>query len=124
MLGTFGYNRKKNKIPQKKIHGHEWTGQKHKHYCESRVSNFPTTFNTTNITAALSAVDLWWHPHPRAPTALAHSPSAPSVRQANNFMFLSVVDTPTWRSKKCFFFFFLLSLFCVLQHGRVHHLQM
>jgi len=45
---------------------------------------------------------------------LAHSPSAPSVRQANNFMFLSVVDTPTWRSKKCFFFFsfFLSFVYC------------
>jgi hypothetical protein len=44
MISTFGYNRKK--ISSKKIHGHEWTGQKHKHYCVESVNLYTTTFNT------------------------------------------------------------------------------
>lgn len=90
----------------------------------SRVSIFTTTFNTTNITT-LPRVWIFGGTHPRAPTSLAHSPSAPSVRPSvrlnNNFMFLSVVDTRHLEVEKILFFFLSFFLSCTAARPGTPH---
>jgi hypothetical protein len=72
----------------------------------SRVSIVTTTFNTTKHHGFLECGSL-----EVAPTTPEHQPLwhilGPSVRQANNFMFLSVVDTPLGGRKNSFFLSFV-----------------
>ncbi len=76
----------------------------------SKVSIFTTTFNTNKHHGFLECEDLWWHP-PSSTNLFGTFSIRPSVRQANNFMFLSIVDTPLG-GPKIPPFFFLSFMYC------------
>jgi hypothetical protein len=108
MIGTFGYKRKK-KNSSKKIHGHEWTGQKNTSIIASRVSIFTTTFNTTGFLECGSLEVAPTHPPTLEHQPLWHilGPSVcPSVRLIISCFSLLLLTPHLEVLKKSIFFFF------------------